>query len=82
MYSSSVSPIRSAQADARNRAWRTFVHGLLLDVTTAVVVILLTELHEIRWTRAYWVAIGGLVAKTVIQSVVSYVARRLAPPSV
>jgi hypothetical protein len=68
-------------ADAKNRAWRTAVQGLLLDVSTAVVMVLATAVTDLRWTRDYWVTLGLLLAKTAIQSAVSYTARKLVPPA-
>ena len=78
----SVLPVPvSASADAKNRAWRTAVQGLALDVLTAIVLVLSVAVTDLRWTRAYWVALGLLVAKTGIQSAVSYGARNLVPPA-
>ena len=68
-------------ADAKNRAWRTAVQGLLLDVSTAVVMVLATAVTDLRWTRDYWVTLGLLLAKTAVQTAVSYTARKLVPPA-
>ena len=76
----SVSPLpipASVSTDARSRALRTAVQGLLVDVSVAVV----GAVADVRWTRAYWAALGLLVAKTAVQSAVSYVARRVVPPA-
>lgn len=70
----------SARPDARNRALRTFLQGLLLDVAAATVVVLLATFSTIEWTGAYWLAVAGLVGKTVLMATVSYLARRLVPP--
>lgn len=67
--------------DARIRAVRSFMWGLFLDVSSFVVVVLVTAFTNIEWTREYWVALGLLLAKTVLQSGVAYLARRLFPPS-
>jgi hypothetical protein len=66
--------------DAINRAVRTFVAGLWLDVATAVVAALVLGLSDVHWTKAWWVALGILLAKTAGTAVVSYVRRYLSPP--
>lgn len=73
-----------AASDARNRAFRTFVQGLLTDVLAAVVLAVGPALTgaDFAWTRGYWAAVGLLAAKTAVQSVVSYVGRKVAPPAV
>lgn len=83
----SINPIPvppSTEADAKNRALRTFVQGLLTDVIGAVVLAVGPALAgaDFAWTREYWTAVGLLTAKTVVLSVVSYVSRKVAPPSV
>lgn len=74
----------STDADARNRAFRTFVQGLGTDVLGAVVLAVGPTLAgaEFAWTREYWTAVGLLAAKTVVTSAVSYVSRKVAPPAV
>lgn len=67
-------------ADARTRAWRTFVQGFGIDVTVAVVLALLPAFTGIEWTAAYWAALGLSVARTSLQAAVSYLARVLIPP--
>ena len=71
----------SATADAKSRALRTAIQGLIVDVSVAVVGVATTAVADVRWTRAYWAALGLLVAKTAVQSAVSYVARRVVPPA-
>lgn len=70
------------QADARNRAFRTLMQALGIDVATAVVLVLVATVGDLRWTRDYWVTLGLLVAKSVIISAVSYFARLLLKPKV
>jgi hypothetical protein len=70
----------SAHLDAVNRATRTFVQGLLVDVSAAVVLVATTQLGDLRWTQAYWTALGLLLIKTALSAGVSYVGRRVAPP--
>lgn len=69
-------------ADARNRGWRTFVQGVGVDVALAVLTALtaLTS-GEVRWTRAYWIALAGLVARSAVVALVAAVSRRVYPPS-
>lgn len=69
-------------ADAQNRAWRTFIQGLLVDLLAAVVLAVGPAIAgaDFAWTKAYWLTLLGLAGKTAIQSVVSYVARRAVPP--
>ena len=72
---------RQTFRDARIRAIRSFMWGLFLDVSTFVVTVLITAFTSIEWTKEYWIALAGLLGKTVLQSAVAYVARRLLPPS-
>lgn len=67
-------------ADARNRAWRTLLQGLGIDVAVAVVAVLTPLLTNIEWTQAFWLGVAGLVGKSVVQAVVAYVARKVVPP--
>jgi len=71
-------------ADAKNRAWRTFVQGLLVDVAAAVVLAIGPAVAgaDFAWSKAYWLTLAGLAAKTAVQSAVSYVARKAVPPAV
>lgn len=71
----------SVSVDASNRAWRTFLQGLLLDVVVALVLVMSTATSAtIEWTRTYWLALASLGAKSAIQAGVSYLARKLVPP--
>jgi len=74
----------STEVDARNRAARTFVQGLVTDVVGAVALALVPALSgsDFAWSRGYWLAVAGLAAKTAILTAVSYVARKVSPPSV
>lgn len=69
-----------ASTDAKNRAWRTFLQGLLLDVVTTVAVAVAAQLSDIRWTKEYWLGVAALVGKSVVMAVVAYVMRKVAPP--
>lgn len=66
--------------DARDRAVRTFLWGLMIDVATAMVIILLPAFSNIEWTSTYWLALGSLLAKSVLVSIVSYFGRFLIKP--
>lgn len=68
-------------ADARNRGWRTFVQGVGVDVALAVLTALTASTGEIRWTRAYWLALAGLLARSAVVALVAAVSRRVYPPS-
>lgn len=73
----------SVRVDATNRAVRTFMQGLFIDVATVVIALLVTVLStEVQWTGEYWLGVAALVGKTALAAVVSYVARRVAPPAV
>lgn len=78
-----IDPPPDTAADAKNRAFRTFVQGLLTDVAAAVVLAIGPSLAgaHFAWTKEYWSAVALLAAKTVVLSVVSYVSRRVVPPS-
>ncbi|OLE22366.1 MAG: hypothetical protein AUG49_19310 [Catenulispora sp. 13_1_20CM_3_70_7] len=71
----------SAQADARNRAVRTFLQGLGIDVAAGVVLAVgpaLADAH-FAWTGPYWATLGALAAKTAVQTAVAYVASKVLP---
>lgn len=74
----------SARDDARNRAFRTFMEGMAVDVTAAVALAVLPALSgaDFAWSRAYWLTVAGLAGKTAVTSAVSYVARRVKAPAV
>jgi hypothetical protein len=69
-------------ADARNRAWRTLAQGLIVDVTSAVVLAIAPQVIGASepWTRRYWIALGLLAAKTALQTGVAYWMRHALPP--
>lgn len=72
----------NADADARNRAWRTFWQGLAIDLAAALLLAVGPALvgADFAWSGAYWSALGLLAAKTAIQTAVSFAARKLIPP--
>lgn len=64
------------RADARNRAFRTFLQGLGVDVAVAVAVVLVTVFSDADgWGDLQWAVIGFSLAKSVVTSVASYVMR-------
>ncbi len=67
--------------DAWVRAGRTFAQGLLLDVAVASAVFLVTVIGDLEWTRVYWVMLGLGLAKSVIQGIVAYLARKWITPA-
>lgn len=69
-----------ANRDAWNRAIRTFIQGLWVDVSAALAIAIVTGLTDVRWTKEFWVAFGLALAKTVAVAATSYVYRRLRPP--
>lgn len=75
-------PATLAEADARNRAWRTLVQGAVVDVVGSAALAVLPALAgaDFAWTKEYWAAVGLLAAKTAVTTAVSYVARLKAPP--
>lgn len=66
--------------DAMNRAVRTFLQGLWVDVSAALAVALAVGLTDVRWTKEYWIAFAVMLGKTVAIAVVSYAYRLLKPP--
>jgi len=72
-----------AQADAVNRAARTFVQGLATDVAVAALPVIYDAVSgwDGAFTRAYWTVVGVSVMKTVAVAAVSYFMRlRSTPP--
>lgn len=69
--------------DARNRAWRTLVQGLLIDVLAAVLLVALPAINgsDFAWTAAFWLTLGGLAAKSALTAALSYIARQVLPPA-
>jgi hypothetical protein len=66
------------EGDARNRALRTFLQGLAVDVllTVALVVYDATSSENVQWRL-----IPLLLAKSVLTSAASYVMRKVKPPA-
>jgi hypothetical protein len=73
----------SATADARNRAWRTFLQGLLVDIVLSVVAAasLAVSSPDFAWNGPYLLGVGLALAKTALTTMAAYVMRKLAPPA-
>lgn len=70
-------------ADAKNRALRSFVQGLAVDVAVAIATALLVWLPAADLSSGdAWKVIGITLAKTLLQTVASYVMRRFVDKSV
>lgn len=71
----------TTQADATQRAKRTFIQGIVLDVAVAVAVALLAWLPDADLTsKQAWIILGTSLAKTVLTAVASYVMRLKVAP--
>lgn len=69
--------------DASDRALRTLLQGLAVDVVVALCLALSTAVAGgIEWTSAYWAALGIVAGKSVVTAVLSYVMRLVVPPAV
>ena len=81
-YDMNVLPVPpTTAADARNRAFRTFAQGLGIDLSVALLLALAPALVDVHWTKAYWVSLGLLAGKTVVQTAVAYAMRRMRAPN-
>ncbi len=73
---------RQIETDARDRAWRTFLQGLALDLLVAVAAALLVWLPDADVTsRQAWVVLGVTLTKTILQAAASYVMRLKVAPA-
>lgn len=64
-------------ADAKNRALRTAVQGLAIDLGVAVLLVIGTALSTAKsWGDIQWSLIALTLAKTVVQTIVSFAMRR------
>lgn len=73
----------STKVDAKSRAVRTFIQGLLVDVAVAVAVALLAWLPDADLsTKAAWLILAATLAKSVLTAAASYVMRlKVTPPA-
>jgi hypothetical protein len=79
-----VAPVPApTAADARNRAIRTFIQGLISDAVIAAVGTLVAGISNPGFVMShdYLYGVGILVAKSVIIAAVSYIGRYAKPPA-
>ena len=63
-------------ADAKNRALRTFLQGLAIDLATALAALVLVWLPDADLSsRDAWLVLATGAARTVLGSIASYVMR-------
>jgi hypothetical protein len=69
--------------DARNRALRTFIQGLISDALIAGIATLTSALADpsFVFSRVYVTGVLLLIAKSVLSAVVAYVMRYTQPPT-
>lgn len=73
---------RKLQADAKNRAWRTFLQGMAIDVAVGIALVLGTTFASADgWGDLEWTILSFSVAKSFVQSATSFVMRRFLDPS-
>lgn len=68
--------------DAANRAARTFMQGLALDVLAAAGMAVTSALADshFAWSWQFWAVQGGLFGKTLLQTLAAYLMRLKFPP--
>jgi hypothetical protein len=70
------------QVDAKNRALRTFLVGLAMDVAVALVLVLVTAFNSADgWGDFEWKVLGFTLGKTLVTTAGSYILRRFVDPS-
>jgi hypothetical protein len=63
--------------DAKNRALRTFLQGLAVDVAISIAVVIITVFATADdWGDLQWTIIGFSLFKTVLTTIASFVMRR------
>lgn len=68
--------------DANNRAVRTFLVGLVIDVAVGVTLVLVTYFADRNsWGEIEWTILSFSVAKSVVQAVGAFVLRRFVDTS-
>jgi hypothetical protein len=73
----SPAPPPQLKADAKNRAWRTTLQGLAIDVAVAVALVLVTLLAPVGgWGEIQWAVLGFTLFKTVLMAVAAFIMRR------
>lgn len=71
------------KADARNRAWRTFVQNIQVDLAITLGPILVDAVTnwDGAFTGSYWQAVGTTAGKTVVLVLLAYWMRLRKPPA-
>jgi hypothetical protein len=69
-------------ADAKSRSWRTLVQGLIIDLIYALIATLATLSGMDPFEKETWLIFGALVIKTIVQTVISYIARIQVTPTI
>jgi len=79
MSNPEVQPNVGPVLDARNRAWRTLITNLLTDLLVVIVLFLLPVFtsDSFSWSATDWKVLWLSLAKTVVVTVLSYLARVL-----
>lgn len=70
--------VAQLERDARNRALRTFLAGLAIDLAVAVALLVQDSVQE---PNADWRVLGASLVRTVLQTTAAYVLRRFIDPS-
>lgn len=79
-HTSQGADLSSLNRDARNRAIRTFVQGLAIDLGVALAALVLANVDSIT-DRQGLILFAVAASKTVVTTVASYVMRRFLDPS-
>lgn len=78
-----MSPIEQVKADALQRALRTFVAGLGIDLAVAAAMVIGVAVAGWgSWGDVQWGVLSFSLAKSITQAVVAYVMRRWANKAV
>jgi hypothetical protein len=63
--------------DAKNRALRSFLQGLAIDVVVAIALVLASSFGDADgWGDLQWQILSFTLAKTAVQSIASFLMRR------
>ena len=68
--------------DATNRAWRTLLVGVAIDVAVAIALVLVTYFSERNsWGEIEWAALGFSLSRSIVQALGAFVLRRFVDAS-
>jgi hypothetical protein len=70
------------KADAKNRSWRTFVQGMIVDIGFALMALVATLSGADPFVKETWILFGVLVVKTIITAAISYIMRLRKTPTI